>query len=545
MMRRLLACAVSALSVAAAAPPLPAQAPASEPQAGWLRGATCYEIFVRSFRDSNGDGIGDLNGITGALDYINDGNPRSTRDLGARCIWLMPVTESPGYHGYDATDFYRVERDYGTNDDFKRLVAEAHKRGIRVLVDMVLNHVSSAHPAFQAALRDPASPYRAWFHFSPTPGPLNRWGGNNWHKSPVRDEYYFGFFWQGMPDLNYREPFALAEMKKVATYWLNEMGVDGFRLDAVKFLVEDGAQVDDTPGTHQVLREYAAHVRRTKPAAFTIGEVFDSTGALLAYYPDQLDGYFAFEVADSLIAAVRRGDGRGLLSPVLRLQQRVGNARWSPFLRNHDQPRTRSEFDGDWDKARVASFLLLTLPGIPFVYYGEELGMTGKKPDELLRTPMAWTRGGAHAGFTTGTPWQLLSPDSLEANVEAQSANPASLLNLHRTLIHLRASNTALARGVLVPLTTNDPAVIAFLRRDGTRVVLVIANLGAASHGGVTLSSAAGALRGGRYAARPLFGLATFAPFRVAPDGKMRETSVPPLPAHSGVVFELSRRVAR
>ncbi|MEK6611855.1 MAG: alpha-amylase family glycosyl hydrolase [Gemmatimonadota bacterium] len=530
------------LSIAAGAPRLEAQAPASVSQASWLRGATCYEIFVRSFRDSNGDGIGDLNGLTGALDYINDGNPRSTRDLGARCIWLMPVAESPGYHGYDVTDYYRVERDYGTNDDFKRLVAEAHKRGIKVLVDMVLNHVSSAHPAFQAALHDTASPYRAWFNFSPTPGPLNRWGGNNWHKSPVRDEYYFGFFWQGMPDLNYREPLALAEMKKVATFWLNEMGVDGFRLDAVKFLVEDGAKVDDTPGTHAVLREFAAHVRGVKPAAFTIGEVFDSTGSLLSYYPDQLDGYFAFEVADSLIAAIRRGDGSGVLAPVLRLQREVSATRWSPFLRNHDQPRTRSELDGDWDKARVASFLLLTLPGLPFVYYGEELGMTGRKPDELIRTPMAWSRRGAHAGFTTGTPWQPLAPDSLEANVEVQFANPSSLLNLHRRLIHLRAAHPALAQGELIPLVASHPAVVAFLRRDGARTVLVVTNLGADSLAGVTLRSGPEALAPGRYAARDLLGRSTLAAIRVDAAGQLRAAGpLPMLAPRAGSIFDLTR----
>jgi len=545
MIRRLSAFVALLLSIAAVAPRAPAQPSPRKPQANWLRGATCYEIFVRSFRDSNGDGIGDLNGIIGALDYINDGNPRSLRDLGARCIWLTPVMASPSYHGYDVSDYYQVAREYGTTDDFKRLIAEAHRRGIKVLVDMVLNHVSIAHPAFQAALRDAASPYRQWFRFSPTPGPRNRWGGDNWHKSPVQDEYYFGFFWQGMPDLNYEQPAALAEMKQVATFWLNEMGVDGFRLDAVKFLVENGAVVDDTPGTHRVLRDYAAHVRRTKPGAFTIGEVFDGTSSLLTYYPDQLDGYFAFEIADSLIAAVRRGDGRGLLAPVLRLQQRVPAERWSPFLRNHDQPRTRSEFDGDWGKARAASFLLLTLPGLPFVYYGEELGMTGSKPDELIRTPMPWSLSAPHAGFTTGTPWEPLASDSLEANVEAQSADPGSLLNLHRQLIHLRASNRALAGGALVPLTTSDPAVVAFLRRDGARVVAVMANLGATLRDGVTVNSMSGALPGGRYVARPVFGHATFAPIQVSADGTMRQVPLPALPAHSGIVFELSRRPAR
>ena len=537
MRHRVLVCAALLFPLAARA-----QSTTSTQPPAWLRGATCYEVFVRSFRDSNGDGIGDLRGLTSALDYINDGNPHSTHSLGARCLWLMPVMASPSYHGYDVSDFYRVAPAYGTNDDFKRLVAEAHKRGIRVLVDMVLNHVSREHPAFQSALSDTASAYRSWFRFSPTPGPLNRFGGTNWHKSPLRDEYYFGFFSPVMPDLNYERPAALAEMKKVASFWLTEMGVDGFRLDAVKYLVEDGAQVDDTPGTNTVLREYAAHVRHTKASAFTIGEVFDSTGTLLRYYPDQLDGYFAFEIADSLIAAVRTGDARGVLAPVLRLQAALPATRWSPFLRNHDQPRTRSAFDGDWDRSRVASFLLLTLPGVPFVYYGEELGMTGQKPDELIRTPMAWSRRGPHAGFTTGAPWQPLAADSMVANVEVQAADPQSLLMLHRRIIHLRSSHPALAVGQLIPLSTAHPSVVAFLRRDGARTALVVANLGADSLSGIRLRSDAGALAPGRYWARDLLGTSTLAEFRVSAGGALTDVSLPTLAPRAGLVFDLTRQ---
>lgn len=542
MPRRLLASAAFLCAIATTGALVAAQPAAMASRASWLPGATCYEIFVRSFQDSDGDGIGDLRGLIGALDYLNDGNSHSTTDLGVRCIWLMPVAESPSYHGYDVTDYYHVAPDYGTNADFKRLVAEAHRRGIHVLVDMVLNHVSVEYPAFQAALRDTTSPYRAWFRFSPVPGPLNRFGGNNWHRSPLRNEFYYGFFSSRMPDLNYEQPYALAEMEKVATFWLTEMGVDGFRLDAVKYLVENGAQVDDTPGTHAVLREYAAHVLRTKPGAFTIGEVFDSTGTLLSYYPDQLDGYFAFEVADSLVAAVRSGDARGLLAPVLRLQRLLPASRWSPFLRNHDQPRVRSEFDGDWGKARVASFLLLTLPGLPFVYYGEELGMTGRKPDEHIRTPMAWSLNGPHAGFTTGTPWEPLATDSLAANVEAQSADPSSLLTLYRRLIHLRAAEPALASGTLIPLTTSDHAVVAFLRREGARTALVVANVGADSLTEVTVGSAATALAAGRYMARDLLGAATLAPLRVDAAGRVHSgTRLPPLAPHQGLVFDLTR----
>jgi glycosidase len=172
----------------------------------WTRGGTCYEVFVRSFYDSNGDGVGDLRGLIQKLDYINDGNPASSRSLGASCVWLMPVAASPSYHGYDVSDYYRVEPAYGTNDDFKQLVGEAHRRGIAILVDMVLNHSSSEHPAFQAALRDTTSPFRAWYRFAPTPLGKGPWGSDAWRKSPVRNEYYYGPFSIDMPDLDYHSP---------------------------------------------------------------------------------------------------------------------------------------------------------------------------------------------------------------------------------------------------------------------------------------------------------------------------------------------------
>src|SRR3954470_11051527 len=207
--------------------------PAATISAGplWTRGATCYEVFVRSFYDSDEDGLGDFNGVTQKLDYINDGNPASTHSLGARCIWLMPVAEPPSYHGYDVRDYYNVSRACGTADDFKRFMPAAHKRAIRVLVDMVLNHTSSDNPWFQAALRDPASPYRAWYRFSPTkPAEKGPWGQEVWHKSPTRDEYYYGVFWSGMPDLNYETPAVREEANRIARFWIDEMGVDGFRL---------------------------------------------------------------------------------------------------------------------------------------------------------------------------------------------------------------------------------------------------------------------------------------------------------------------------
>ena len=512
--------------------------------AGWTRGATCYEVFVRSFQDSDGDGIGDIPGLISRLDYINDGNERTRTDLGARCIWLMPVAESPSYHGYDVTDYYRIERDYGTNEDFRRLIAESHRRGIRVLVDMVLNHASSEHPFFQAALRDPASPYRAWFRWSPTrPTELNPWGQSNWHKSPIRDEWFYGFFWSGMPDLNYTHRPVMEEAKKIARFWLEEMDVDGFRLDAIPYLVEEPGRINHSAGTHAVLREYAAFVRSIKPEAYTVGEVSDNSDAMPAYYPDQLDSHFAFEVADSLISAVRRGTAAGLLAPILRLQRELPDDRWSPFLRNHDQPRTRTELGGDMAKARLASFLLLTLPGVPFVYYGEEIGMLGAKPDERLRTPMQWSpvRGG---GFTRGTPWQQMQEDSLVATVEAQNGVPGSILELHRRMIPLRDSNAALASGELIPLVASNDAVTAYLRREGASVVLVVANLGTSAAADVSIRSEAGALPRGSWVGRDLLGGAgDAAPLTVGDDGRFSgyipRPSLAPL---EGYVYELTPR---
>ena len=511
-----LACGVAAASLDGQAT---AASSASAP--AWTRGAVCYEVFVRSFYDGDGDGVGDLKGLIQKLDYINDGNPASQKDLGASCIWLMPVAQSPSYHGYDVTNYYRVEPAYGTNEDFKRLVAEAHRRGIKVLVDMVLNHTSSEHPYFQEALRDTASPHRAWYRFAPAPLGKGPWGGEAWHRSSVRNEYYYGVFWSGMPDLDYHTPAVREEAKQIATFWLRDMGVDGFRLDAIPYLVEDGACLAGCAGTHAFLHEYAAHVRRVAPDAYTVGEVWDNLRGVLPYYPDQLTAYFAFELSDSLLSAVRTGSATGLLPGFLRLQDTLPAYRWAPFLRNHDQTRTLTVLGGDLGRAKLAATLLLTLPGLPFVYYGEEIGMTGDKPDPRLRTPMQWSpRTGV--GFTSGTPWESAQPDSLTTNVEVEDRDPASLLNLYRRLIHLRRQNDALATGTLVALSASSTQIAAYLRRSGARAALIVTNLGATPASGVSLNSAAGALAPGSYSAQNLLDGPNGATLEVGPDGQLR-----------------------
>lgn len=488
----------------------------------WWRGGVCYEVFVRSFYDSDGDGIGDLRGLLEKLSYINDGDPGTQGDLGASCIWLMPIAQSPSYHGYDVTNYYQVNRDYGTTEDFRRLIAEAHRRGIRVLVDLVLNHMSSDHPYFKSALLDVASPWRDWFLWSPTERRTRGWSVPTWHRVPTRDEYYYGLFWQGMPDMNLASPAVTAEAGRIAHYWLDEMGVDGFRLDAVGHFFEQGEEPRNGPGTHPWLRDFAAHIRRIKPEAFTVGEVWDSIGALRAYYPDQLDAYFAFEVADAVLDAVRTASSRRLIAAVQRAQRDLPPGRWASFLRNHDQTRTLTELQSDVARARLAATLLLTLPGIPFVYYGEEIGMTGAKPDPRLRTPMHWSRQPA-AGFTRGQPWEPLQPDSFTANVEAQDGDTTSLLNHYRRLIALRAARPALGSAVdFVPLSSGTDTVLAYLRRADGRAVLVLANLSGRTRAGPALSSPEAVLPPGRYTSRAPFGRAAETSLRVARDGRIR-----------------------
>jgi len=511
-------------AVLAAAPVSGMQTPAPP----WTRGAVCYEVFVRSFYDSNGDGIGDLNGVIQKLDYV--------KGLGVNCIWLMPVAASPSYHGYDVSDYYRVEPAYGTNDDFKRLVTGAHRRGIAVLLDMVLNHSSSEHPYFQAALNDTASPYRAWYRFAhPSPG-------KDWHHSPVRDEYYYGVFWSGMPDLNYETPAVRDEAKKIATFWLRTMGGDGFRLDAVPYLVEEGACVMGCPGTHAFLHEYAQHIDSVKPGAYTVGEAWGGIDKMLPYYPDQHTAYFGFELSDSLISTVRSGSATGLLTGYVRLQDTLPPYRWASFLSNHDQTRTLTQLKGDVAQARLAATLLLTLPGLPFIYYGEEIGMTGDKPDPRLRTPMQWSAGPG-LGFTSGRAWESAQPDSLTTTVAAQDADSGSLLNLYRRLIQLRRKNAALATGRLVPLAAGRSEVAAYLRRAGDHAVLVVANLGSAPVSSVSISSEGSALPPGRYAPHNLLGGRDGTMLQVSRDGRI-QSYVPAatIASRGSLVLDLIRR---
>lgn len=440
----------------------------------WVKNGTCYEVFVRSFFDSNGDGKGDLNGLIAKLDYINDGNPNSTKSLGANCIWLMPITSSPSYHGYDTTDYYTINKDYGTNDDFKKFVSEAHKRGIKVLTDLVLNHTSNQHPWFQQASADPNSPYRNYYIFQPNnPGYQNLNGGPAFYKNPKGSDYYFAQFGGDLPDLNWRNPAVVTEMEKVIKYWLSDMDVDGFRLDAVRYLIEDGQNQADTPETKALLRDLEKYIKSVKPDAFTIGEVYTNL-PIDSYYPDQLDEYFAFNLADQFVKSGASGT-TGFIDTAKTVYSSLPYQRFGIFLSNHDQIRILDQPGITLPKMEVLATSYLTMPGLPFVYYGEEIGMLGRKPDEQIRTPMQWT--GDKSGFTTGTPWEKLNTGITQYNVAYQDSKPDSLLNLYRKLIHLRSNTLALAGGTYTPFESSNIIAGAFLRHADNSDILVIINM--------------------------------------------------------------------
>jgi glycosidase len=535
--------ATSAPATALPATAVPTVEP-SLPVPAWTNNAVCYEIFVRSFYDSNGDGIGDLNGLIEKLDYVNDGDPNSTRDLGANCIWLMPISAAASYHGYDVVDYYQIEPDYGSNDDFKRLVAESQKRGIKIVIDLVLNHTSREHPWFQDALNNPNSPYRDWYIWSESkPAYRSPFGGEAWHQSPVRNEFYYGVFWEGMPDLNYRNPAVTAEALKISAFWLNDMGVDGFRLDAIKHMIEKGAAQEDTPETHAWLREYHRGLKAIKPDVFTIGEIFGGNPFTLKnYYPNQADLFFEFDVAKQLVGAANVGTASLFMRALQEAYTKLPEQRWSPFLTNHDQNRAMSTWGSDVNKAKVAATALLTLPGLPFVYYGEEIGMVGVKPDEQIRTPLQWDDSQPGGGFSTGTPWIALQPNATTVHIAAQDTAPDSLLNHYRQLIHLHQREMALAQGGFAPITSSNSSVAAYLRHTDESFMLILINFDKQASGAVQLSAETSPLANGNYQAQAIFGPELSLTIATAADGAWTTPiTVPDLPAHTGVILRVTK----
>jgi glycosidase len=457
------------------AAPLTAQDDTSGEQY-WWNDRVFYEIFVRSFYDSDGDGVGDLRGVIEKLDYLNDGDPTTSTDLGITGIWLMPINESVSYHGYDVTDYRAVERDYGTLDDMRALIEAAHARGIAVIIDLVINHTSVQHEWFRAsAENDPA--YADWYVWQDQRPGYN--GPDNqpvWHA--YRDRFYYGVFWSGMPDLNLTHPPVRDEIYDITRYWLQDIGVDGFRLDAIKHLVEDGEEQESTPSTLAWLADYHDYIDSVNPQALTVGEVYDSQFISAQYVPEQTDIVFDFDSAVAFMTSARQRRPDAIRSIMGRVADLYPRGQYATFITNHDQNRVMEEVRGNIDQAKIAASLMLTTPGVPFIYYGEEIGMSGRKPDERIRTPFRWDQS-ANGGFTTAAdPWQPLSDDALTISVGAQTADPASLLSHYRALIQLRGAYPVLARGTFAPLEIETSRhVYAFVRQEGEQSVLVVLNL--------------------------------------------------------------------
>ena len=503
------ACAPAAPTVVSSPTESPSQTatPAIETRAApanWWNEAVFYEIFVRSYYDTDGNGIGDFNGITQKLDYI--------QSLGANAIWLMPIHPSPSYHGYDVTNYYNVNPQYGTMDDFKNLLIEAHKRDIHIVIDLILNHTSSQHPWFKSANSDPNSPYRDYYVWSETSK------GGKWHEG--NQGYYFGLFWGGMPDLNYNNPAVTADMEKITNFWLNNIGVDGFRVDAAKHLIEDGDKIENTPATHEWYKGFYTEYKAQNPQAYTVGEVFGAGSSVIkSYTGDQLDQIFNFEMSSGFVNSANGGASSGITSAFKFAYQDMPDFNFATFLTNHDQTRSMSTFNGNIDKAKIASFLMLTSPGTPFIYYGEEIGMKGQKPDEDLRVPMQWSDS-VNAGFSTGSPWRAPNQDYTTVNVAAQTEDPNSLLSHYQTLIQLRREHPALQSGNAILLETDNPAVFALLRTSGSENILILVNLGKTPVSDYKLSLDEGVLTDGILTPSSLFGTAQAQPLEII-NGKL------------------------
>ncbi len=435
------------------------------------QGTVFYEIFLRSFGDSDGDGIGDLKGATARLDYL--------QDLGVGGIWLMPLHESPSYHGYDVMDYRSVNPDYGTLSDFKTFLAEAHEREMDVILDLVVNHTSSQHPWFVEAKAGNAR-YRDYYSFLGSDPGWRGLGGPAFHASG--DEYHLGLFWSEMPDLNYRNPAVLEEMQAVARSWL-ELGVDGFRIDALQHVVEsDTGLIANTPENFAWVGEFERFIKAVEPGAYLVGETWTDAETIVRYHERSgLDYSFNYPRFSALLGSVQGRDPAELLGV---LEQELAlyppDARQATFISNHDQIRPGTALGflrRDEAKLKLAAGLLLTLPGTPFVYYGEELGLPNGSgdADEEKRTPMPWDET-AHFGFTSGTPWYAFSSDDETLSVAAQETNPDSLLNWYRALIELRNARPALKEGTLELTPQENPALLGFIREHGEQRLLVLAN---------------------------------------------------------------------
>jgi alpha-amylase len=455
------------------------------------------EIFVRAYQDSNGDGIGDLRGLISRLDYL--------QALGIKGLWLMPIQASADHdHGYATLDYRRIEPDYGTLEDFDLLIHEAHRRGIGVVMDYILNHSASQHPLFLAAQSDPRSPWRDWFVWSSAPlSDLQAWSifdQTPWHLPPMTSRpsaskgasnnkvgsagrvsaspRYFATFGKDMPDFNMRNPAVVRYHEDSLRFWLNR-GLDGYRLDAVPHLIENNARDWNDQPESRALTGAFTRLIKAYPHRHVVCE---ATAEPQVYaQPDICGSAFAFGLERAIVEAAK-ADGQASLDAAVKVAHWFTQAPLSmaTMLSNHDLfagPRAWDQFAGDERPYRLAAATYLLLPGTPFIYYGEEIGQAGVMQlpgDQPLRAPMSWT---AEGGFTTWQPFRPLSPNVASHNAEAQQADPASLLQFYRTMLALRNEQPSLARGSYeAPMARGH--VVTFQREWQGQRTLVAINYG-------------------------------------------------------------------
>jgi maltose alpha-D-glucosyltransferase/alpha-amylase len=486
----------------------------------WYKDAIVYETHVKAFRDANGDGIGDFAGLVEKLDYLED--------LGVTCLWLLPFFPSPlRDDGYDIADYRGVHPAYGTLEDFRRLVEEAHRREIAVVIELVVNHTSDQHPWFQRARRaPPGSQERDYYVWSDTDRRFEQariiftdTERSNWAWDPVARAYYWHRFFSHQPDLNYDSPLVVGEILEVMRHWL-DLGIDGFRLDAIPYLVErEGTSCENLPETHAVLRKIRAFVDRHYPGRVLLAEANQWPRDVAPYFGtgDECHMAFHFPVMPRIFMALRQEDAEPIVDILRRTPPIPEGCQWALFLRNHDeltlemvsederdymvlayarQPRARLNVgirrrlsplvDNSRRRIELLNSLLFSLPGTPVIYYGDELGMGDDvhRPDrDGVRTPMQWSAD-RNAGFSEAEPGRLYSQPIADpvhghaaVNVEAQRRNPSSLLHWMRNMIRLRKQFKVLGRGTIEFLPVQNRSILAYVRRWQQDTVLCVANM--------------------------------------------------------------------
>jgi maltose alpha-D-glucosyltransferase / alpha-amylase len=485
----------------------------------WYKDAVFYQLHVKSFADSNADGIGDFPGLTSKLDHL--------ASLGVDCLWLQPMYPSPFKDdGYDISDYTSIHPGYGTRQDFETFLSQAHARGLRVIIELVLNHTSDQHAWFQEARGSVDNPRRDWYVWSDTD---DRYRGvriifidtelSNWAWDPVSKAYYWHRFFSHQPDLNYDNPAVREEIWNVMKFWL-EIGVDGFRVDAVPYLVErEGTSCENLPETHGVLKELRARLDAHFTGKVLLAEANMWPEDVRPYFGagDEFHMSFHFPIMPRMFMALRLEDRKPLIDIIERTPSIPDSCQWGIFLRNHDEltlemvteierqymwdeyakdPRARINLgirrrlaplvDGDRRRIELMSGLLMSLPGSPILYYGDEIGMGDNVylgDRNSVRTPMQWN-GGVNAGFSGADPERLWLPLISNAvygyqaiNVESQERNSTSLLSWTRRLIEVRRFTKAFGRGSIEFLKPDNHRVLAFTRTLGRDTVLVVSNL--------------------------------------------------------------------